>query len=246
MSNSRKAALKKEYREKKRQRKRFTVPLPLFLETKYPDIYGEYEDLYNKLNTNHPKVCNLTKTYTFKKWKSDVHRQRSETVNKTTENIIPTNVNEDQATKAVSTTTEINIPINVNEDQATKAVSTTTEINIPTNVNEDQATEAVSATAEIIIPTNVNEDQATEAVSTTPSETVIRMDVNELVDMMVNVEGQVDQIIHEMRQDPYLRGIMDQVEAQPVDEGIDISPLDDVEFDIDPFDFQLEVENYPW
>ena len=66
---------------------------------------------------------------------------------------------------------------------------------------------------------------------------------------MVNVEGQVDRIVNELRQDPYLRNMMDNAEAEvetQMDEGIDISPLDDIEFDIEPFDFELEVENYPW
>ena len=71
------------------------------------------------------------------------------------------------------------------------------------------------------------------------------MSIEELADIMVNIEGQVDEIMNELRQDADLRQIMDEVETQ-TDEGIDISPLDDIEFDIEPFDFELEVENYPW
>ena len=222
MSKARKAELKKSYREKERERKRFTLPLPLFLESKYPNIFEEYKELYNSLNVSHGKVRNLTKTYTFKKWKDDVERQRVETVCTTTRtSVIEDQVNEDQPTGTASRTAGTS----VNEGQ----------------VSEDQATETPRAMAEIIIPANTGEDQATEEV--------IRMDINELADIMVNVEGQVENIVNELRQDPYLRNIMEGVEAEvetQADEGIDISPLDDIEFNIEPFDFDLEVGNYPW
>ena len=79
---------------------------------------------------------------------------------------------------------------------------------------------------------------------------ILRMDLEQLADIMVNVEGQVDQIMGELREDPYLRNIMDNVDAEfeteADDEGIDINPLEDIEFDIEPFDFGLEVEAYDW
>ena len=221
MSAVRKATLKKEYRERERQRKRFNTPLPLFLETKYPKIYEEYMNLYNQLNTRHPQTRNLSKTNTFKIWKNKVHRQAPEAVSKPIEN---------------------NIVSNGSNTQTTEAATATAENIIPTNADNAQTTEATSAMAEIVIPSNISNDQATE----TANETVVRMDLNELADIMFNVEGRVDEIIRELREDPDLRDLMEQAEAQPVDEGIDINPLDDIEYDIEPFDFEVEVESYPW
>ena len=79
---------------------------------------------------------------------------------------------------------------------------------------------------------------------------IIRMNLNHLADIMVNVEGQVDEIMSELREDPFLGDIMrnidEEFETQIDDEGFEISPLDDLEFDVEPFDFQAEVENYEW
>ena len=212
MSKARKIELKKGYRQKERERKRFTQPLPLFLETKYPHIYEEYKELYNTLNARHGKKRNLIKTCTFKNWKDSVECQHAEAENTTTGASVS-----ETASKTV-------------QHQQSETASTT-------SVNEDRVSE--DQAVEIIIPANTGEDQATEEV--------IHMDINQLADIMVNVEGQVDQIVNELRQDPYLRNIMEGVEAEvetQADEGIDISPLDDIEFDIEPFDFDLEVENY--
>ena len=209
-AKARKNEQKKGYREKERERKRFTEPLPAFLETKYPHIYTEYKELYETISKKHGKKHNLTKTVTFKNWKSDIEHQRAET-----------------ATTSTATTDS-----EVQDEEATKTVH---ESPTTTGGNEDR----VQVVEIAMPPVSVDENQP-----------ILRMDIDQLADIMVNVEGRVDQIMGELREDPYLRQIMDNVdaefEAQPDDEGIDISPLDDIEFDIEPFDFQAEVENYDW
>ena len=92
---------------------------------------------------------------------------------------------------------------------------------------------------EVIMPARGNEGQET-----------IQLNLEQLADVMVNVEGRVNEIIADLREDPFLAGIMNDVDeeiaAQPDDEGIDISPIDDIELDVEPFDYELEVENYQW
>ena len=61
--------------------------------------------------------------------------------------------------------------------------------------------------------------------------------------VLVNVEGQVDAIMNEIIQDEEWRNLLN---AEIEDEGIEITPDDDIVFDIDPFDFALEVELYEW
>ena len=201
---------KRGYREKDGERKRFTLPLPCCLETKYPVIYEEYKDLYNSINVNNPKKRDLRKTYAFQKWKADNKRQRDE----------------DQAAGTVD-----------------RPTPTEGQTSAEEQVAQDHTTETRTATpVDIDISSNGESDQA-------PTREVIHTNIEELADIMVNVEGQVQDILNELRQDPFLNNVMNnieaEVEAQP-DEGIEISPFDDIEYDIEPFNYELEVENYDW
>ena len=98
---------------------------------------------------------------------------------------------------------------------------------------------------------NNNNNQAMHDIVEIMNETAneaapIRLNMDELADIMVNVENQVDEIMNELRQDEDLRNILEQPETFPEDEGIEINPLEDLEDDIEPFDFDLEVQNYMW
>ena len=229
---SRKATLKKEFRQRERLKKHFNGPIQQFLEIKYPEIYGEYKELYALLSANHPQTRDLTKTCTFKTWQCTVHRQGAETVSESVEITPDQNNNDSQAMHGT-----------------TETASESVEITPDQNNNDTQAMHGTTETTnavEIIIPRNDNDSQAMHGTTETASESVIRVDMNELIDIVSNVEGQVDQIISELRQDHDLRAIFDEPEIQPEDEGIEINPLEDVEYDIEPFDFDVEVENYFW
>ena len=126
--------------------------------------------------------------------------------------------------------------------------------NPPTTSDNDDVTETTSENtgttsdiSDVTETTTTSENTATTVnVSVSENTPPVNVSIEELADIMVNIEGQADQIINELREDADLRRIMDNVENQVIDEGIDISPLDDIEFDIEPFDFQAEVENYDW
>ena len=66
MSKTKKNEQKRGYREKERERKRFTEPLPAFLEIKYPHVYDEYKEFYETISKKHGKKRNLTKTVTLR------------------------------------------------------------------------------------------------------------------------------------------------------------------------------------
>ena len=186
----------------------------------------------------------MSKTCTFKTWKCNNQRQGAVSASQVSVSIDGT----------AETTTEIRVPRSDN-DQDGDTTETTTEIRVPRSDN-DQDGGTTETAAEIRVPRSDNDQDGGTTETTaeirvprteTTNEAVIRMDVNELVDIMGNVEDQVDQIIRELRQDPDLQRIMHQAETQQQeDEGIDINPLDDIEYDIEPFDFELEVENYTW
>ena len=268
---SRKAIQKKESRQRERQRKRFNGPLPHFLETKYSEIYREYKELYNHLNTNHPQARDLSKTCTFRTWQRVVQCQRPETNSEPVETI--TRNDDSQAmpetrSEPVETITR-NVDSQAMPETRSGPVETITRNDdsqampetrsepvetITRNVDSQAMPETRSGPVETITR-NVDSQTMPETRSEpveiimpeTASEPVIRVEMNELVDIMADVEGHVEQILGELRQGPDLRAIMDEVEVQHEDdEGIEINPLDDIEFDIEPFDFDLEVENYQW
>ena len=101
----------------------------MFLETKYPHIYEEYKELYNKLSTRHGEKRNLIKTCTFQNWKDDVESQRAEATDTTTGA---------SASETASKTVQ---------HQQSETASTT-------SVNEDRVSE--DQAVEIIIPSNTH------------------------------------------------------------------------------------------
>ena len=214
-------------------------PLTGFLETKYPEVYDEYKKLYTWLDENHPQAQNLSKTSSFKTWKASVQYHQRASENTPTVKDNNNNDREKTASENTSTTSDNN---NTREKTVSENTSTTSDNN--NNDREKTASENTHA-----VNDNNNNDRETTVSENTPAANNNDVSIEELADIMVNIEGQVDQIINELRQDADLRQIMDEVERhtdQAIDEGIEISPLDDVEFDIQPFDFEVEVENYPW
>ena len=219
----RKNEVKKSYRQNQLVQKRFSYPLIPFLEIKYPDVYKEYKELHDWLRKKHPQARNLTKTATFKAWK------------------------ESQTHQAVSDNDDVTGPTTISENTATTCNigdvtgPTTTSENTTITCNIGDVTGA--ATSENTTSTSDIGDVTGAATS----QGTVTINIEELADIMVNIEGQVDQIINELREDEDLRRIMDNVENYVAeDEGIDINPLDDIEYDIEPFDFETEVENYEW
>ena len=128
-------------------------------------------------------------------------------------------------------------------DKRTNTIGTQTSTETPSAPDIEQteaaSTPAVERQVEVIMPARHNEVSET-----------IQLNLDQLADIMVNVEGQVDNIMGELRQDPDLNRIMNEIDNEvdtaQQDEGIEISPLDDIMYDVEPFDFQLEVENYEW
>ena len=76
-------------RERKREQikeRRFTKPLKIFFQTKYPDLYKEYEKFFNEMNNKYPRKRDLTKSEIFKNFLNTVQTTTSlrDTVQTTT------------------------------------------------------------------------------------------------------------------------------------------------------------------
>ena len=68
LSQSTKAIQLRNSRIKRANERRFNKPLRVFLEHKYPDIFTEYTNLYQMMNTTHPNRKKLVSTATFRHW----------------------------------------------------------------------------------------------------------------------------------------------------------------------------------
>ena len=60
----------RQWRKNNQNEKRFSKPLRQFMQVKYRDEYNEYCHFFKTLNEKHPEAKDLTKTSTYKKWKS--------------------------------------------------------------------------------------------------------------------------------------------------------------------------------
>ena len=76
---SEKAVRQRDVRITKSKERHFNMPLRHFIEHKYPDIFEEYRDLYNQMVINHPRRINLTKSITFKKWRTSIEPTNNHT-----------------------------------------------------------------------------------------------------------------------------------------------------------------------
>ena len=233
---SKKATRERQFRQRELQKKHFNVPMCRFLEAKYPKIYGEYRQLYDLLNRNHPYTRDLTKTCTFKAWLCTIERQPTTAI---LSDAIKEPLNEGETSRASN---EI---IETGSDQNNNQVHEAAE-QVTGETANDQNDDPLPETASQIPEETSNNDGCSSFEVIDDNETSeaapTRVSMSELVDIMVNVEEQVDDLMNELRQDQTLRNILD----QPEDEGIEINPLDDIEYDIEPLDFNIEVENYTW
>ena len=61
----------------------------------------------------------------------------------------------------------------------------------------------------------------------------------------MHIEAQVDDIINELLENHELRDFLEQADIDVLqDEGIELNVHDEIEMDIEPFDYNLEVEPF--
>ena len=249
MSN--KAARERRFRKREQQRKRFNMPLHSFLENKYPGVLQEYRELFETLNRNHPYTRNLAKTRTFKRWLESINRQPVTDILSTLvketfgssaeENETNIDQNVDQTNEATGQASEEDeTDIDQNADQTSEAAGQAVgedEIDIDEDDQTNEpAGQAVQEQLYKVVETTCQsapEDEANEAAA-------VLVTMDDLANIMASVEDQVDDIVNELMQEQVIRDMI----TEPEDEEIEINPLDDIAFDLEPFDFNLEVENY--
>ena len=237
MSN--KAVKERRFRQREKQRKRFESPMRKFIEVKYPNIFQEYTELYNTLNRNHPDVRNLVKTRTFRSWLNTVKDEASAldilsaAIRQTLEQNETPRVRDEAANHESGGETDDEaerVDEAANHESGGEADDEAERVDEAANHESGDEAERVDEAAN-----HESGDEANEAANALSG-------VDNIVDVLMNVEDRVDDIIHELMQDQAIRDII----VEPGDEGIEINPLDDIVYDIEPFDFNAEVENYNW
>ena len=239
-----KATKERQYRQRELQRKRFDIPLRKFLEIKYPKVYGEYHELYEMLNRYNPYMRNLTKSHTFKIWKEGLNQQSAPDI---LTSVIKETFQQDEAEED-GTDTEQNTETGGQDETSTdQNAEQTYETDSQTTDQDETATvqnteQTYEADGQDETTTNNHGELLFKVKDETIEAAPVLVSVDELVDIMSNVEERVDDIVNQLMEEQTVRDIL----AEPEDEGIELNALDDIDIDLEPFDFNLEVENYNW
>ena len=113
-------------------------------------------------------------------------------------------------------------------------LSTTIRETFGEDVNYNPVSETIDQSTEADVESQLDNGEADEADNT---------EGDEADNAEVDVENEVDDIMNELIENEAIRNILN---TETEDEGIEISVFDEIEFDIEPFDFSLEVEEYDY
>ena len=103
MATKDKVKYSRKWRMERRQNRRFEIFGMEYLLVKYPAIHAEMGLFYGKLNNKYPNKNNLTKTYDFKVWKTDLEMATMTSTTTTTTTTTPAG-GQGQGTSTTTTT----------------------------------------------------------------------------------------------------------------------------------------------
>lgn len=223
----------RELRKQRGKNRRFNEPLKAFIERKYPEIFNEYVELYNFMESESPNRRNLTTSTTFKKWLAANPIKESTTIQ-----TIP-------STGQSSSTSPLLIPQLLLEP-----------LHLPSKVQEDEpctdiitlafqeALAPLPHTAESIQPESeadyIADLPLQEAFGHLPPLSEVEVPLSESNDI-----NRIDDILNEIMEDRSLRNLLERADVDVTeDEGIVLNHFDEIAMDIEPFDFNFEVEPF--
>ena len=200
MATKDKAKYSRKWRMDRRQNRRFEIFGMEYLLVKYPAIHAEIGLFYGKVNNKYPNKNNLTKTYEFKVWKTDLEMATT----------TPTG-GQGQGTSTTTTTTTSA----VGQGQGTSTTTTTPAVGQGQGTSTTTTTPAVgqgqgtSTTTTAVIA----EGQATgHDLDIEGSSSLYDLGVEDppMYDLDIDsIDNIITDIIAEMNQDDELRSIMD-------------------------------------
>ena len=268
LSQNRRAVRERDFRFRRRSERRFNQPLRKFIEHKYTGIYAEYVQLFNIMKAKHPNKRDLSTSSTFSEWKASNPPVEivSSSAQQECTNIIDTAFQE--ALNGYIDTAELsflpelnpceNLQPEQNPDENIEHSPTESLQNPDENIehspsaslqNPDENIEH-SPTESLQNP-DENIEHSPPASLQNPDENIEHSPTESLQNPDENIEhsppalqqnfGEVDDIINEILENEHIRNILERPEE---DEGIGLNVFDEIEFDIEPFDFAAEVEPY--
>ena len=229
---------RKEYqrhiRETQRSERRQAVFIAEYVQMKYFDIFCEAARYYNQLNTLYPTRPDLRKSREYRTWKKNTNNQmvcqQMETTGQIYQNI-------DQATPAEINSESESVRSD-NEDNNNSESESEPEDNNNSEPERPEINPHYEMRLEI--PLINHRPKTTPTVTTETLETVVEEVIVQSTDEINLFDGltteRIDQIIQELREDPELGNIFDEVEqdvAMDIGEEIDL-------------DIRLENELLTW
>ena len=220
-----KAKKSREYRKKLREQRRFEAPLRQFVEIKYKEIYQEYVVLYKQMDAENPNKIDLRKTEIFRQWKKLNEQSNIDILTLAIKETIEAEHEQTEDSEADSEHEQT-------EDSEADSEHEQTEDNGADS--EHEQTEDNGADSE-----HEQTEDSGEANNNLDIENPMWG-----VDEGLLAAQQVDQLVNQMIIDDELRAML---EPEPEDdEGIELNAYDELEMDIEPFDYRLEVELADW
>ena len=215
-----KAKYDKERKASERRERRFTKPLKLFFQRKYPTHYAEFVKFFSHLEKEHPGKKDLTKTDKFKEFLSNHPVQEKSIVPLDAEIVINLFPN------LVSTL-----------ESPTEATSERPNIEVleSSSSSQDQTPTSERPNIEVLESSSSSQDQTSNMHETPTSERPNT--ISELLDEMFGPDGINEEDLHGIDEDLHRM-------EENSDEGIELDHFNELAFDIEPFDFELETEGF--
>ena len=249
LSQSIRAIGAREWRVGNREKRRFNALLNGYVSTKYSSIYNECREFYNSLNKEHPERHDLTKTKTFKRWRSQQREAQNDEYDES---------DEDNNNNTESSTLIITRPPPVEQSLPHDEDNTGSEIDGEDNNNNTEPSTSIITRPPSLEQSLPHDEDNTDSETNgedndqhPPQQNILAEAGVELLPgdpLAVNdAENIIDEIIRELNQDDAIRNIFNDVDNEMVvphyteeDEGIGLNVEIELDGIIEPLDLELE------
>ena len=256
-SQTRKATHARDLRSRRSSERRFNTALKEFLKHKYSGIYSEYTELFNLMNAEHPNRRDLATSTTFQKWKAANPD--------TTFSLIPQMLSADIINTALHETfaEDINTTEQQFEGTPGENIDHLPPFAEDINTTEQQFEGTPGENIDHLPPFAEDINTTEQQFEGTPGENIDHLppfaqDINTTEQQFEETPGenidhhlppppepQLDNvagdILNEIMENEAMRNLLEQPDPNE-DEGIELNVFDEI--DIEPFDFNVDVEPY--
>ena len=252
------AAYARKWREIERDRRWHNTIITEYVKTKFWNIYHEANCFCNAINALHPRKHDLRKTPEFKKWKSSImNTENSEssiivqTLDRTVQYDDIDNQQNEQSDGQESEQSDDQESEQSDEQESEQSEQESEQESAEQENNDGSY--ADNMLLEIPLQNYIFPQQSdnSEVVSNDAARQRVQIPTEMPVESEIEIlsDERIQEIIAELRQDPDLQRIFDDdiFNQDDEDEGIEMRTMaEEVEQDIEPFDYRLEVELENW